>query len=97
MSQLITYTVEHYRKEGVTPEAFEKFFQEVHLATTLPMMKKYGFVKYSVVRTASDVSRVRWRLTIRVHSNDEIQSYVRPSSPCCRRSIRLGTLARLMS
>jgi hypothetical protein len=49
MSKLIKYTVEHYRKEGVSEEAFEKFFSEVHLATTLPLMKKYGFVKYTVV------------------------------------------------
>lgn len=49
MSKVIKYSVDHYRKEGVSEEAFEKFFQEQHLANALPLFKKYGIIKYCVV------------------------------------------------
>jgi hypothetical protein len=51
MTKLIKYTVEHFRKEGVTEEAFEKFFTEVHVPTALALFQKYGIMKYSVVCT----------------------------------------------
>ncbi|KAH9992258.1 hypothetical protein F4779DRAFT_609322 [Xylariaceae sp. FL0662B] len=45
--QLIKYTVEHYLKEGVSEEAFNKWFHEVHLHWALPLMKKHGVVHYA--------------------------------------------------
>jgi hypothetical protein len=61
MSNLLKYTIEHYRKEGVSTETFEKFFKDVHLPTALQLMTKYGFVKYSVVGPSHEVKRVRGR------------------------------------
>ncbi|KAI1459959.1 hypothetical protein F4805DRAFT_472536 [Annulohypoxylon moriforme] len=46
--QLIKYTAEHHRKEGVSPEAFLKWFQEEHLPNGLPILKKYGITRYAV-------------------------------------------------
>ncbi|OTB05699.1 hypothetical protein M426DRAFT_260170 [Hypoxylon sp. CI-4A] len=46
--QLIKYTLEHYRKEGVSEEGFLKWFQEVHIPHGVPVLKKHGITKYAV-------------------------------------------------
>ncbi|KAI0384268.1 hypothetical protein F5Y04DRAFT_249403 [Hypomontagnella monticulosa] len=46
--QTIKYSVEHYRKPGVSDEAFMKWFQAQHLPNALPLMKKHGITKYAV-------------------------------------------------
>ncbi|KAI1414070.1 hypothetical protein F5Y13DRAFT_159665 [Hypoxylon sp. FL1857] len=46
--RIIKYTLEHYRKEGVSEEAFSKWFQEVHIPAGVPLMKKHGITKYAV-------------------------------------------------
>lgn len=50
MTTLVKYTVSHFRKEGVTEAEFEKFFMETHVPTAVALFKKYGVVKYAVVR-----------------------------------------------
>ncbi len=49
MAKLIKFTVDHFFREGVTEAEFEKFFMETHVPTALPLFKKYGIVKYTVV------------------------------------------------
>lgn len=64
--QIIKYTVEHYRKEGISEEAFEKWIKEYHIPRSVPLMKKHGIIKYAVVSqpvvylSARDVS---WELS----------------------------------
>ena len=50
MTKLIKYTVEHFRAEGISEQEFEKFLMEVHIPTAIALFKKYGIVKYSIVR-----------------------------------------------
>lgn len=49
MSGLIKYTVEHYKKAGVSDADFVKWFKEVQVANGLPLIKKHGIVKYAIV------------------------------------------------
>ena len=46
---LMKYSMEHYRKEGVSEEAFMDWFFNVLLPKALPVMKKHNIVKYVVV------------------------------------------------
>ncbi|KAK6949358.1 hypothetical protein Daesc_009433 [Daldinia eschscholtzii] len=48
MSKLIKYTVEHYKKAGVSDADFVKWFNDVQVANGLPLIKKHGIVKYAV-------------------------------------------------
>ncbi|KAI0895719.1 hypothetical protein F4806DRAFT_502670 [Annulohypoxylon nitens] len=48
VQKLIKYTAEHHRKEGISPEAFLKWFREEHLPNGLPILKKYGITRYAV-------------------------------------------------
>lgn len=43
------YTVEHYRKDGVSEEAFMDWFTNVVLPKAVPVMKKHNILKYAVV------------------------------------------------
>lgn len=45
----LKYTVEHYRKEGVSEQAFLDWFYSVHIPQGVPLMKKHGVVGYAVV------------------------------------------------
>ncbi|XDG06153.1 hypothetical protein ABKA04_005768 [Annulohypoxylon sp. FPYF3050] len=44
----IKYTVEHTRKDGVSDKTLMDWFHNVHLTAGLPLMKKYGIIKYAV-------------------------------------------------
>ncbi|KAI1392919.1 uncharacterized protein F4822DRAFT_426120 [Hypoxylon trugodes] len=46
--KIIKYSLEHFRKDGISEEAFLKWFQEYHLPYGVPLMKKHGVVKYAV-------------------------------------------------
>ena len=47
--QPIKYTVEHYRKDGVSSEAFMDWFTNVVLPKAMPVMKKHNVLKVAVV------------------------------------------------
>ncbi|MCJ1327598.1 hypothetical protein MMC10_004269 [Thelotrema lepadinum] len=49
--QPIKYTVEHYRKDGVSSEAFMDWFTNVVLPKAMPVMKKHNVLKVAVHRT----------------------------------------------
>jgi hypothetical protein len=46
---LFKYTVEHYRKPGVSEEAFLDWYHHKHLPLAVPLMKKHGISKFAVV------------------------------------------------
>ncbi|KAI1802870.1 hypothetical protein F4811DRAFT_527315 [Daldinia bambusicola] len=48
MSKLIKYTVEHYKKAGVSDAEFVQWFNDVQVANGIPLIKKHGIVKYAV-------------------------------------------------
>ncbi|KAI8959808.1 hypothetical protein F5Y11DRAFT_331861 [Daldinia sp. FL1419] len=48
MSGLIKYTVEHYKKAGVSDADFANWFKDVQVANGLPLLKKHGIVKYAI-------------------------------------------------
>ncbi|KAL9622768.1 MAG: hypothetical protein Q9160_002886 [Pyrenula sp. 1 TL-2023] len=52
----LKYTVEHYRKEGVTEQAFLDWFRNVHIPAALPLMKKHGIVGYAVLAREPEVA-----------------------------------------
>ena len=45
----IKYTMEHYRKDGVSEEAFMDWFTNVVLPKAVPVLKKHNILKYAVV------------------------------------------------
>lgn len=47
--QLIKYTASHYRQEGVSHEDFVRYMTDEHIPAALPLFKKHGIVKYSLV------------------------------------------------
>lgn len=48
-NRLMKFTLTHYRKAGITHEAFMKWIVEVHLPKALPLFKKHGIVGYALV------------------------------------------------
>ena len=53
--QPLKYTVEHFRKDGVSEQAFHDWFHRVHLPQALPLLKKHGILRYAVVSPATSV------------------------------------------
>lgn len=47
--RLMKYTVGHYRKEGVTPEDFINWLTKEHLPLAVPIFKRHGIKKYTLV------------------------------------------------
>ena len=45
----IKYTVELYRKDGVSEEAFMHWFTDEFWPVVVPIMKKHNILKYAVV------------------------------------------------
>ena len=45
----IKYTMEHYRKDGVSAEAFIDWFTNVIVPKSVPIMKKHNVVKFALV------------------------------------------------
>ncbi|KIW00115.1 uncharacterized protein PV09_08297 [Verruconis gallopava] len=92
-SNLIKYRVEHFRKEGVSAEDFEKFFTEVHLAAALPLMRKYGFVKYAVERRNPELAAAFEPMLHSVHPTwnvseaDIVIQYWFPSMECLKKLV----------
>ncbi|KAI2622482.1 hypothetical protein GGR54DRAFT_598685 [Hypoxylon sp. NC1633] len=72
-AQQIKYTVDHYRKEGVSEEALLKWFHEVHIPNAVPLMKKHGITKYAAhtrapelcdaFQVALDSARPEWEIS----------------------------------
>lgn len=54
--QTIKYTIEHYRKDGVSDEKLLSWFNGTHIPLALPLMDKYGITKYSVVSRSLFIS-----------------------------------------
>lgn len=45
----LKFTLTHYRKEGITHDAFMKWLVEVHLPKAFPVLKKHGVTGYALV------------------------------------------------
>jgi hypothetical protein len=43
------FTLTHYRKAGITHDAFMKWIVEVHLPKAIPIFKKHGVTGYALV------------------------------------------------
>lgn len=67
--QTIKYSLEHYRKSGVSEEAFMKWFQEHHLTHAVPLMKKYGITKYAVVSYSITLTHIAIQLTLKCNNS----------------------------
>ncbi|XXH05459.1 hypothetical protein Hte_011886 [Hypoxylon texense] len=88
--QLIKYTIEHYRKDGVSEEALLRWFREWHIPRAVPLMNKYGITKYSVLTRIpelcdafqGDLNRVR--PTWEVSKADFVLEYWMPDLGCLR-------------
>lgn len=50
-SQPLKYTVTHYRNPDKTVEEFLKYIRESHLPRALPLFKKHGALRYTLVST----------------------------------------------
>lgn len=48
-ARAIKFTMEHYRKEGVSEEAFMDWFTNVVMPKAVPVLKKHGVLKFAVV------------------------------------------------
>lgn len=46
---LLKFSVMHYKKEGVSDEAFKKWFEEEQIPQSITMFKKYNIARYSMV------------------------------------------------
>ena len=46
---VIKYTVEHYRKDGVSAEALMDWFNNVVVPKAVPVLQKHNIVKFAVV------------------------------------------------
>jgi len=45
----VKYTVEHYRKDGVSGEAFTRWFTQQFLPRAIPILKKHNILRHAVV------------------------------------------------
>ncbi|KAI1401840.1 hypothetical protein F4819DRAFT_456887 [Hypoxylon fuscum] len=50
---LLKFSVMHYKKEGVSDEAFKKWFEEEQIPQSITMFKKYNIARYSMYLTPS--------------------------------------------
>ncbi|KAH8816997.1 hypothetical protein F5884DRAFT_873860 [Xylogone sp. PMI_703] len=49
--QLLKFTVQHYRKAGVSEDNFVKWMKEVHVPSAIKLIQKHNIVNYSVFIT----------------------------------------------
>ncbi|KAI0178958.1 hypothetical protein GGR52DRAFT_569863 [Hypoxylon sp. FL1284] len=91
--QLIKYTIEHYRKDGVSEEALQKWFREWHIPRALPLMNKYGITKYSVYTRLPELCNAfqpglhKVRPTWEVSQADFVLEYWMPDMDCFRKLV----------
>ncbi|KAI1455403.1 hypothetical protein F4805DRAFT_436086 [Annulohypoxylon moriforme] len=48
---LLKFSVMHYKKEGVSDEAFKKWFEEEQIPRSISIFKKYNIARYSMFLT----------------------------------------------
>ncbi len=51
--QPMKFSLTHYRKAGITHEAFMKWIVEVHIPKAIPIFKKHGIIGYALVSSSS--------------------------------------------
>lgn len=64
-NRLIKYTVGHYRNKDVSHEDFVKWFTHEHLPAALPLFKKHGISKYTLVSSLMSPERLRKYLNLK--------------------------------
>ncbi|KAI1387157.1 uncharacterized protein F4822DRAFT_405627 [Hypoxylon trugodes] len=88
--KVFKYTLEHYRKEGVSEEAFVKWFREEHLPYGVPLMKKHGITKYAAHYRSPPLADAfhailgQIRPTWEISKADLVLEYWMPSLDCLK-------------
>ncbi|KAI6085820.1 hypothetical protein F4821DRAFT_239661 [Hypoxylon rubiginosum] len=91
--QTIKYTIEHYRKDGVSDEKLLSWFNGTHIPLALPLMDKYGITKYSVHTRRDDLCDAfqanlhRVRPTWEISKADFVVEYWMPSLECFKKLV----------